>query len=276
MRGIGSLIVKVEVEVARVQSVRLSIPALAIDQHLIKLVKLDNLPSGIYDGTLTTYLNTGEEHKQAIHVRIEPNKDNLHQFHLSTNQQQVFIRPTDSEDRTIIGADVRIERVDHNFRTVRDWKGLSYNLKPGDYRVRVLLPDLQAKTFDLRIISGVVNYSIQVQEKLEGTRKERRFTYTVPVDYRTEEGFWISSQTVNISATGVCLVKRPLKTEASDITVRLFVPVDSAPLECPARIRWARDEESGLPKMGVELFMTTTMKNSLAIWLNRHGRESRS
>jgi PilZ domain len=274
MKGVGSLIVKVDVEAARVQSLRLSIPALAIDQHLIKIVKLNGLPAGEYEGTLTTCLNTGEEHKKAIKVKIEPNQDNVHQFHLSTVFQQILLRPIDSEGRTVLGAEIRIEGIDQNFRTVRDWKGISYKLRPGEYRLRVLLPDLQATSMLLHVASGVYNYNLRVMEKREGTRRERRFMYTVPVDYRTEEGFWISSQTVNISATGVCLLKRPLKTENSEITVRLFVPIEESPLECPARIRWSRDEESDLPKMGVELFLTTTMKNHLAEWLRQHDRES--
>src|SRR5437773_5579470 len=122
MKGVGSLTIKVEVEVARVQSVRLSIPALAIDQHIIKLVKLNNLPAGIYDGTLTTYLNTGEELKQAIRLHIEPDQDNVHQLHLSTLTQQILVRPIDSEGRTVLGVEMRIESVGQNFRTVRDWK----------------------------------------------------------------------------------------------------------------------------------------------------------
>jgi PilZ domain. len=276
MKGVGSLTIKVEVEVARVQSVRLSIPALAIEQHLVKLFKLNNLPAGMYDGTLTAYLNTGEEFTQAIRLHIEPNQDNVHQFQLSTAQHEVLIRPIDSEGRTVLGAEIRIENVDQNFRTVRDWKGLSYKLKPGEYHARVLLPDLQTKSVNFRVRAGLLNYNLRVQEKLEGTRRERRFAYTIPVDYRTEEGFWVSSQTVNISETGACLLKRPLKIEKNEITVRLFVPAESAPLECPARIRWTRDEESDLPRMGVELFLTTTMKNHLADWLHHHDRESRS
>jgi hypothetical protein len=277
MKGVGSLIIKVEVEVARVQNVRLSIPALAIDQHLVKLLKLSNLPAGIYDGSLTTYLNTGEEFRQAIRLHIEPDQDNVHEFHLSTVHQQILIRPIDSEGRTVLGAEMRIENVDQNFRTVRDWKGLSYKLRPGEYRARILLPDLHAKSVNFRVKAGLLIYNLRVQEKLEGTRRERRFAYSIPVDYRTEEGFWVSSQTVNISETGVCLLKRPLRIQNNEITVRLFVPLESAPLECPARIRWSKDEESDLPKMGVELFLTTTMKHHLADWLHhQQDRESRS
>ena len=268
MRGVGSLTVRLEIGTTRVQRVRLCIPALAVDQHLIKFTRIENLPAGSYEGTLTTYLTTGEESKQAIRVDIKAGQENPHLFNLSQFAQDVTIKPIDAQGRTVVGTEVKIENVSPNFRPVRDWKGLSFKLKPGEYKIKLLLPGFRVKETTLRIAGGVYNYPIAVEEKTDDTtRKERRLPVTIPADYRTAEGYWISTQTINVSSNGICLVKRPWKFEDSDITVRLFVPVLNLPIECPARVRWSKDVGIDQSQMGVELFLTSTLRTSLANWL---------
>lgn len=273
MKGVGSLTVRLEIDATRVQTVRFCIPALAVDQHLIKFTKIENLPAGTYEGTLTTYLTTGEESKQTIKVNIAADRDNPHVFNVSSILQSVTIKPVDAQGRTVVGAEIKLLNVDSNFRPVRDWKGLSFKLKPGEYQVKILLPGLRTKDTTLRVAGGVNTYTIPVEDSPKDTpRKERRLPLTIPADYRTTEGYWISTQTVNVSPTGICLVKRPWKFEDSNITVRLFVPMMNLPIECPARIRWAKEEGTPQPQMGVELFLTTTTRASLANWLSNKAK----
>jgi hypothetical protein len=268
MRGVGSLTIRLEIGTTRVQSVRLCIPALAVDQHLIKFTRIENLPAGAYDGTLTTYLTTGQESKQRIRVNVAAGQENPHIFNLSEITQDVTIRPIDGQGRTLVGTEIKIENVSPNFRPIRDWKGLSFKLAPGEYKVKLLLPGMRVNEATLRVTGGVYNYTIPVEDKKNDTpRKERRLPVTIPADYRTAEGYWISTQTINVSSTGICLVKRPWKFEDSNITVRLFVPVLNLPIECPARVRWSKDEGISQSQMGVELFLTATMRSSLANWL---------
>jgi len=268
MKGVGSLTVRLEIEASRVQTVRFCVPALAVDQHLIKFIRIENLPAGSYEGTLTTYLTTGEESKQNIRVNILADRDNPHVFNISSFPQVVALKPVDEQGRTIVGSEIKIVNVDSNFRPVRDWKGLSCKLKPGEYKVKILLPGLRTKDTTLRVTGGVNTYTIPVFDAGSDTpRKEKRLALNIPADYRTAEGYWISTQTINVSPTGICLVKRPWQFDNANITVRLFVPVMNIPLECPARIRWSKEEGAPQPRMGVELFLTTTMRTSLANWL---------
>jgi hypothetical protein len=99
------------------------------------------------------------------------------------------------------------------------------------------------------------------------SRREQRTPISVPVDYRTSEGFWVSTESINISPTGVCVVKVQAIND-TDVVVRLFAPIPYSPLECPARVRWTRDE-NGHPQMGLELFLTNTMKETISGWLDK-------
>lgn len=264
---VGSLTVLLNFDLYRVQGARLKIPLLAIDQDIGQFTQFDSLPAGSYEGTLLTYLTTGEEYEQKIKIKITPSKGNFHTFHLTGRPQEVIIRPVDSNDKPILFAEVQIQSTDLNFRPVRDEKGVAYRLHPGEYEVKVILPNLRMKSFPLKVTEDVHVYTLPVEGKYSETRREKRFQLAVPADYRTNEGIWVSTKTINISSAGICLVKRDWRLDDENMVVRLFLPSSAKPLECRARVRWVKDEGKEASEMGLELFLSTGTKTSLKKWL---------
>jgi hypothetical protein len=270
---VGSLTILLNFDLYRVQGARLTIPLLAINQDVGQFTQFETLPAGVYDGTLRTYLTNGEEYDELIKIRIAANKGNFHTFHLSGPPNQILIRPVDSNDKPILFAEVQIENTDLNFRPVRDEKGVAYRLHPGDYQVKVILPNLRIKSFPLKVTDDVNVYTLPIDGKYTETRREQRFQLSVPVDYMTNDGVWVSTETVNISSTGICLVKRRWQLDDENMVVRLFVPISSQPLECRARVRWVKEDGGQPPEMGLELFLPSNAKVSLKKWLIRRKAE---
>jgi PilZ domain len=264
---VGSLTILLNFDLYRVQGARLTIPLLAIDQDIGQFTQFESLPAGAYDGNMITYLTNGEEYQQQIKIKILANKGNFHTFHLTGRPQEVIIRPVDSNDKPILFAEVQIQSTDLNFRPVRDEKGVAYRLHPGEYEVKVILPNLRMKTFPLKVTEDVHVYTLPVDGKYSETRREQRFQLTVPADYRTSKGTWVSTKTINVSSAGICLVKRAWQMDDENMVVRLFLPMSPKPLECRARVRWVKDEGEDSSEMGLELFLSATIKSSLKKWL---------
>src|SRR5262249_13042239 len=149
--------------------------------------------------------------------------------------------------------EVRIENVDPNFRLVRDEKGIAFKLKPGEYKVKMVLPNMQVKTIPLTVTEDTMIYSLPVEEVAQVARKEPRFQLSVPVAYKTPDGYWISTNSENISSNGICLMRGQRNVQDKEVYVRLFVPISRVPLECNAKVRWIQDESSAAPRMGLEL-----------------------
>jgi hypothetical protein len=250
----------------RVQGARLRIPLLGIDQHITQLTQFDPLPIGSYEAILTVFLTTGEEVQRKINIKILPNQGNMHRFNLNL-PKEVIIRPVDAQDRPILFSEIKIEDLDLNFRPLRDDKGVAYRLHPGEYRVKVILPNLRVKTFPLKVTEDCNVYALDVEGRHAETRREPRIQIAVPVDYKTKDGAWVSSRSINVSSTGICLVKRKWSMDDEDLFVRLFVPIPTAPLQCSARVRWVKDEGGSRSEMGLELFLTPEMKDDLGKWL---------
>jgi hypothetical protein len=267
--SVGALTVLLEFDLYKVQGARLTIPLLGIDQHVGHLTQFESLPAGMYDATITAFLTAGGETVQKTKIKILPKQGNLYKFNLSAVPQEVVLRPVDAQDRTILFSEIKIEDLDINFRPLRDEKGVAYKLRPGDYRVRVVLPNLRVKTFNLRVAEDVNLYTLPVEGRHKDSRQEPRVQISVPVEYRTNEGTWVPTKTINISSTGICLIKKYWSLDDENIKVRLFVPVSETPLECPARVRWVKDEGTSVSEMGLELFLTADMKEILTKWLSR-------
>jgi len=214
--------------------------------------------------------------------------------------QEIVVIPVDEHDRVVLFSEIKIEKIDLHFRSIRDAQGIGYHLVPGDYRIKVLLPSLQMKIATLVVKPDIHFYKIRIEydsrfhsrpamepvlpaepdkppveaarpaekynsapDPLPGqNRIETRIGSSFPVSYRTDGGKWISSKAVNVSTTGLCLANTHGKIAGENVYVRLFVPISSIPLECPARVCWSKDPETGL-----QLFLTTNMKSSLSNWL---------
>ncbi len=226
--------------------------------------------------------------------------------------QEVVVIPVDEHDRVVLFSEIKIEKIDLHFRSIRDPQGIAYHLSPGEYRIKILLPSLQMKIATLEVKQDVHFYKIRIEydtrfqtrpapepvlppepvsaarpvpqpervpdfvERSEQVgadnatpesetpeaRLETRVDSSFPVSYRTDGGKWISTKAVNVSTTGLCLSNKHGKISGENVYVRLFVPISSIPLECPARVCWSEDPETGL-----QLFLTTNMKSSLSNWL---------
>ncbi|HEY4491907.1 MAG TPA: PilZ domain-containing protein [Acidobacteriota bacterium] len=270
---VGALTILLEFDPYQIQGARLAIPLLGIDQHVTHLTQFDTLPAGLYDADITAFLTSGGETRQKVTIKILANQGNLHRFNLAV-PHEILIRPVDSQDRTILFSEVKIENLDLNFRPLRDEKGVAYKLRPGEYKVKVVLPNLRVKTFPLKISEDVNVYTLPVEGRHAQTRREARIQLSVPIEYRTADGNWVSTKTVNVSSTGICLVKRKWNMDDENLYVRLFVPISSGPVECSARVRWVKDEGSGSSEMGLELFITDLIRESLVKWLAKSSSPS--
>ena len=268
----GSLTILLNFDPYQVQGAKLSIPLLAIDEHIPQFAQFDHVPAGVYQGTITAYLTNGEEAAHPIRIKVVQNQGNLHEFKLSGRAQDIVIRPVDADNNTILFSELKIENVDLNFRPVRDERGLICRVRPGDYQVQVILPNLSIKTLPIRITPELQLYTLTIADRHAQSRKEPRIEMNVPVDYQTNQGVWIQTETVNISATGVCVVKRQWSMDDENMQLRIYVPVVDNPIECSARVRWVK-EDGNSSVMGLEMNVTQSIKMQLNKWLTQNGKK---
>lgn len=243
------------------------------------------------------------------------------------NAQEIVLVPVDENGRVLLFTDVKIEKVDRDYRTIRDPEGLTWQLTPGEYTVKIFLRNLQMKTVPLTVTPGVSNYRVPVettipaagsaeatdstsatpvvnspvvespvrplpptvegeidsaaknpdppppevveeQKKITDSGDRRRFPVTFPVSYRTDSGKWVKAKAMNVSANGVCVENLASVTEEDNLYVKLHVPVATIPIECPARVVWVKSMNSRTPCMGLQLFLTSNMRDSLDRWLS--------
>jgi hypothetical protein len=268
----GSLTILLNFDPYQVQGARLSIPLLMIDEHIPQFAQFDHLPAGVYTGTITAYLTNGEQAAHPIKIKIVENQGNLHEFKISGRPQEVVIKPVDAENNTILFSELKIENVDMNFRPVRDERGLICKIRPGDYQVQIILPNLSVKTLPIRITPDTQVYTLTITDRHAQSRKEARVEMNLPVDYQTNEGHWVNTESVNISATGMCVVKRKWSMDDEHMHLRIYLPYAGAPLECPARVRWVKEDGSA-SQMGLEMRLTQTLKSELSKWLVETGKK---
>lgn len=266
MASKGNLIVNIEFEAGKVHGARLLVPVLGIDEHLRHQTVIRDLQAGNYQGTLITYFIPDGELKQQIRITIAPGKDNAYNYNLINPPKEVLIRPVDSKDRTLVSSEIKIEGMDQNFRPVRDEKGVPCRLRPGKYQIKIVLPDFKVKTIPIEITDDVSVYMLAVEPR-ENIRKASRVQMSVPVAYQTKEGKWFSTKTINLSSTGICLVKEPNEVKGDQVFLRLLVPIREEPLECYAKVCWVKDNSQTLPQMGLELEVDEQIRTSLDEWL---------
>jgi len=200
------------------------------------------------------------------------NQGNLHEFRISGRPQEVILRPVDADNKTILFSELKIENVDMNFRPVRDERGLICKVRPGDYQVQIILPNLSLKTLPLRITPDMQIYTLTIADRYAQSRREARIELNVPIDYQTTEGIWVASESVNISTRGVCVLKRKWNLEDENMQLRIYLPVMAAPLECPARVRWVKEDGSS-SQIGLEMYLTRALKSELSKWLSQNGKK---
>lgn len=266
---VGSLTILLEFDPYEVQGARLSIPLLGIDEHISQFTQYESIPPGVYSATITSYMTSGREIEQRVKLKVLPGQGNLHQFKLMSPPKEVLVRPVDSENRTILYSEVKIEDVDMNFRPVREDHGLICRVRPGEYHVQIILPNLRVLTLPLKIAEDTQVYTLTVTDRHEESRKEPRMEVRLPVDYRTHDGKWIPTKSVDLSTTGICLVKREWTLDDEKLQVRLHVPHVSVPLEFPARVRWVKDEGSDRSRIGLELDVSDESRNTLRTLLQK-------
>ena len=129
-----------------------------------------------------------------------------------------------------------------------------------------MLPNLEIKKIPIEITEDVQVYSLPIEDK-ESTRREARIQMSIPMAYRTPEGKWFSTKSLNLSSTGVCLIKEPNDIREEKVFVRLLVPIKEGPLECYANVRWSSEDSRSMPQMGLELLLPDKTRKSLSDWL---------
>lgn len=213
--------------------------------------------------------------------------------------REIVLVPVDENGRVLLFSDVKIERVDHDYRTIRDPEGLTWKLQPGNYTVKVFLRDLQMKSVPLTVTPDVSHYRlpvptqidpaanpqaptvppapepIQTKKQVSSARKKnsapdlrKRFPASFPVSYRLDSGKWVKAKALNVSASGICVENFAHVTEDDNLYVKLHVPIATIPIECPARVVWVMSEGARTPCMGLQLFLTPNMRESLDRWLS--------
>ncbi len=226
---------------------------------------------------------------------------------MSDDEQEIILIPTDENGRVLLFSDVKIENIDANYRTIRDATGLNHKLPPGKYNVKIFLRSLQIKTVALTVTEGVSVYNLPVetgvavpqavpapaappppspspvvertvvppaQSSKSGERRQptgsgarNRVPITFPVSYRTDAGKWLKAKTLNVSDSGLCIETSERVAVDETLYVRLHVPAATIPLECPARVVWVKMRDSRSPCIGIQLFLTSNMRESLDRWL---------
>jgi PilZ domain len=111
-------------------------------------------------------------------------------------------------------------------------------------------------------------HSSQERRVAKDSGSSKRFLASFPVSYRTDSGKWVQAKAVNVSASGLCVENIGRITENDNLYVRLHVPVATIPIECPARVVWVTSEDKSTPCMGLQLFLTANMRESLDRWLS--------
>jgi hypothetical protein len=96
----------------------------------------------------------------------------------------------------------------------------------------------------------------------------KRFPASFPVSYRLDSGKWVKAKALNVSASGICVENFAHVTIDDNLYVKLHVPIATIPIECPARVVWVMSEGSKIPCMGLQLFLTANMRESLDRWLS--------
>jgi PilZ domain len=267
MRGTGILIIRIEFTPKFVQSARITIPQLGIDQRIGSFFRADRVTPGNYTGTLTLLRMNGSEIKKQITINVFHDQDNVHEFDLKELVDEIYLRPVNSLNRTVLRCEMKVENLDANFRIVGKESGIAYRIPPGRYMVKVILPDLQVRTIPVQVVENQTDYPIPLDIEATSTRSEPRYRMSIPVLYRTNEGQWVSTSTTNMSASGLCLVKGIRQVEEKDLKLRLFVPLAKGPLECSATVQWIRNGRSKDSRMGLKLVLPETVRASLEKWL---------
>lgn len=266
-RGLGDLVIRVVFDTHQVQSVRLSIPLLGIDEYIPREVRFQNIPAGFYEGYLLGHSGSGKEIRKSIKVQVVGSEENVHTYALTGIGYEVMLQPVDERDRTILNSELKVLGVDINYRTVRDWKGISYSLSPGEYQVQILLPTLEVRTVPVTVLGDVHAYKLQVHTLPKQSRIEPRIDVSLRAAYWTIDGSWANTQCVNISTRGVCILSRLKKIETNGSFIRLFVPVTADPIECSAKVRWTKDEDHAEGRIGLEMYLPDTVKSTVSHWL---------
>ncbi len=267
MRDTGILIVRIGFTPKFVQSARITIPQLGVDQRIGSLFRTDRVTPGTYSGTLTLLRASGSEVKKQFTVDVLPDQENVHEFDLRDLHEEVYLRPVNTFNRTLLRSEIKVEHVDANFKIVGKDRGIPYRLAPGRYTVKVILPDLQVRSVGIQVVEDQTDCPIPLDIEATSTRCEPRYRMSVPVLYRTPEGQWVSTSSMNMSASGVCLVKGIRQVGDKDLMLRLFVPIAKGPLECPAKVQWLRNERTKDATMGLKLLLPETTRASLEKWL---------
>jgi len=96
----------------------------------------------------------------------------------------------------------------------------------------------------------------------------KRFPASFPVSYRTDSGKWIQAKALNVSGSVVCVENIGKISLDDNLYVRLHVPIATIPIECPARVVWVTSKDTSAPCMGLQLFLTANMRESLDRWLS--------
>lgn len=271
MSGVGTLIVELTYNPSRITGAHLSIPLVAISEHLTHRTRFERIPAGEYEGVLTTYFSTGKQLQHTLKFKIAADQDKLYQLNLSQLPQIVTLCPVGAGNHPIVPCEMLVAGVDTTFRTVKNADGLQYVLKPAQYTARVTLPDCRMVTVPLTIVDGVSSYVLPVEEEEQSnvpTRREPRYPMAVPVALQTNDGEWIPTRSVNLSTMGICCQLKGDHITDKEFFVRMFLPVSKLPMECHARVRWTFFDGSPVPLVGLETELTGTQKESLGKWLN--------
>lgn len=272
MKGLGTLVVQLTYNPDRITGAHLSIPLLALSEHLLTVSRFDRIPAGEYEGVLTTHLLSGKQFQHKMKFKILPDQENRYECDLSRLPQILKIRPVGAGDHPIIPCEIMVTGVDSTFRSVKDPEGIQYVLRPAKYTVRITLPNCRMVTLPLQVIEGVHTYLLPVEEEEHQqtpTRREVRYEMAVPVALKTTEGDWIPSRSTNLSTMGLCCqYKGEQRITDKELFVRLFVPISRVPLECNAKVCWTHIEGTSVPSVGLELHLPGSDRTSLGKWLN--------
>ncbi|MCI0601651.1 PilZ domain-containing protein, partial [bacterium] len=66
--------------------------------------------------------------------------------------------------------------------------------------------------------------------------------------------------------------KRKWSLEDENMQLRIYLPISAAPLICPARVRWVKEDGSS-SAMGLEMYLTQTLKRELNKWLKQNEKK---
>lgn len=270
-KGFGTFILHLEFDKLYIKKIHLWIPSLNIQkENILNTIEIDPIPKGHHRAIMTLYLASGKTVKQDLMVNILPEKKNVQVVNLYDLPQEVVIRPVNAKAKTVAATEVKIEGVDSTFRPVRDDTGVTYALRPGKYEVKIVTSGMDVRSFPIEIKEDVRVYTLPLEDQGDDLRTYPRIEINVPVAYRTEDGSWHSTKTVNISSGGVCLIREPKSAKDKRLYVRLLVPVSAKMVECYANVKWSKDSKVDTNLMGLELEASDTVRNEIRKWLEMH------